>query len=185
MAKPPKRGPAAGRRQGRAPRGRPAAGGGLGPLDAILIDDGLLQSRIGLNREQFDYLLEMFSEEIDLRGAAALFGDGGDGALARNHALLLSLMYLLSDATEDDLADMSGSDPATIHRYVEACMPILEDVLPTPERISGMAARETAEETGRSVPGGKPRHDSSRTPREPPADGKPGFHTGTKKRPRI
>ncbi len=174
---------------GRLTRNCPQLMHALAMLDTILASDKLLKACTGMTRKHFDYLLPLFIEEIERRKKTPLFRDGGPGAsdpgnrcsLERRHALLLVIMRCKTGATQGHLAVQFGVDQSTVCRYIKACMPILEAILPTPDKYSKeIAACKTDEERvkflidgckGRGKDKGKMLLDGTRTPRARPSDG--------------
>ena len=131
-------------------------------MDGILNDPGDLNAYTGLTTRQFDYLLDLFMEEIGRRHQTRLFGDGGNTVattpttgpdsgnrrrLDHRHALLLTLMDYKTAVTSWRLAAIFGPSPATISSYISLCRPVLAMILPSPRAIADeIAACRTAGE---------------------------------------
>ncbi len=132
-------------------------------MDASMRDPRLLKSCTGLTTGQFGYLLTLFGEEIGRRKMAPLFAGGGAGApdpgsrhaLESAQALLLVLIRCRSGGARWQLATQFVTDAVDVRGYLRACGPVLEDILPTPDRISAeVAACGTDGERGRFAGGG-------------------------------
>ena len=90
-------------------------------LDGIIRNPKRLKDSTGRTIVEFNYLVPLFSEQIDRTSNAPLFRDGGAGAsapgnrckLVRRHVLLLVLTRIKTGATQGHLASQFGVDQAS------------------------------------------------------------------------
>ncbi len=111
-------------------------------LDDIIRNPKRLKDFTGRAIGEFNYLVPLFNEQIDRTSNTPLFRDGGAGAsapgnrckLVRRHVVLLT--RIKTGATQGHLAAQFGADQSVVCRYIQVCQPILEAILPTPDKIS-------------------------------------------------
>ena len=167
----------------RLERGDPDLMHTLESLEAIIRNHKRLKDCTGRTIEEFNYLERQFNEAVDRTAITPLFRDGGAGAsalgnrckLLRRYAMLLVLTRISTGATQGHLASQFGVDQGVVCRYIQACMPILEAILPTPDKIfKEIAGCETDEERMKFLADdgkgkGKMLLDSTRTPHVRPS----------------
>ena len=101
-----------------------------------------LKDSTGRTIGKFNYMALPFNEEIDRTTNTPLFRDGGVGAsapsnrckLVRRHVMLFT--RIKAGATQGHLAAQFGVDQSVVCRCILVCQPILEAILPTPDKIS-------------------------------------------------
>lgn len=133
----------------RTSRGNPKQMHTLEALDNILHEEKALHACSGLTSEEYEYLFELYDEEIDRLGKTPLFKEdeyrksdqGNRCKLYKRHALLLILTHLYTGLPQQALGAIFGIDQSAVSRYLALNRRVLEKILPTAKTISAAIAK--------------------------------------------
>lgn len=115
-------------------------------LDGVVRSDSRTRAVTGLRMERFDFLYQRFlgMAKRNRHGTAPLFFEatrrsscaGPRLLLPLRHVLVVALNALRTNQSQRYLAAVFGTSQPTINRYLAFAYPILEAILPTPDRIT-------------------------------------------------
>ncbi len=161
--------------------------------DGIIRDPAHLCGVTGCTKESFEIILERFTETVMADVDRPIFweddmnrSDAGNRCkLHIRHALLAVLMSMRTNATQQHLAATFDVDQSTISRYLQYCIVVLRQVLPTTEKIKDVICKTPADKLDEKlIPKRTLLIDGTLTPVDRPGDKTAGEtrYTGRKKR---
>ena len=154
-------------------------------LDAILRDKDATREMSGLAKEKFDFVLGRFEEKANEDGNASPLFHGAKEAAGRQgtrmalplrHQLLMVLAGKSEGVSQYFLRALFAVDRSTVGRHADFVDSILEEILPTADRVDEkLSSARTRREFKQLVPGhgrGVLIIDGTRTRRQRPKDKK-------------